>query len=234
MSHVSTLTLHRHALDELDEAQAAEVHAHLASCERCASRLAVMQAEAAGFDEALPPALQGLQPPVEASTPSPTPAHWLRLLRRLGPALAAAAAAVLLVLALPSTGPDDDGTRTRGELPLLEVWIDAPAGARPLRAAESLAPGDRVQLLYDAQGAARVGLAGRDGTDAIEVYGVVRPPGPGLHPAPFGLALDDAPGPQEFFVVPGDDALDEATVRARVLADHPSVRSVRLSKVDER
>lgn len=222
MTHASTLALHQLALGELAPDRADAVRTHLADCDRCRARLAAVEAEAAAFDDALPPALAALDA-------APAPAHWLLFLRRLAPAAVALAAAALLIVASPALlGPGEPspaaGTRTRGTLPALEVWIDGPSGVRPLRADEPVAPGDRVQLLVDAHGAARIGLAGRDGTGAVEVYGVLVPEGEGLHPAPFGLALDDAPGPQVFYAVTGGADLDEAAVRAAVrevpLPDH--------------
>ena len=67
-----------------------------------------------------------------------------------------------------------------------------------------------------AHGAERVGLAGRDSTGTIEVYGVLTPVKSGLQPAPFGLAMDGSPGQQEFFVVTGGRHLDDARVKEEV------------------
>lgn len=234
MKHVSTLDLHQLHLDELPTSRGEQVRAHLAACARCTERYEAVRAEADAFDDALPAALQGLVDPAE---PAATPAHWVVLLRRLAPAAAAlAVAAAVALVALPLLGDDPEPgatTRTRGELPQLEVWVAAPEGPRPLRPGEALAAGDRVQLLYDARGAERVGLAGRDGTGEVEVYGVLAPPSPGLHPAPFGLALDDAPGPQVFFAVPGGPDLQADAVE-RTVREVPLPHGVQVVTVPKR
>jgi len=233
MKHVSTLELHQLHLDELPTSRGEQVRAHLAACARCTERYEAVRSEADAFDDALPAALQGLVDPPE---PVATPAHWAIWLRRLAPAAAALAAAAVALFALPMLRADPASeltTRTRGELPQLEVWVAAPEGPRPLREGEALAAGDRVQLLYNARGAERVGLAGRDGTGEVEVYGVLTPPSPGLHPAPFGLALDDAPGPQVFFAVPGGPDLQADAVE-RTVREVPLPHGVQVVTVPKR
>ena len=103
-------------------------------------------------------------------------------------------------------------------------------GLRPLEVGDALSAGDRVQLWYDPRNADAVGFAGRDGTGAIEVYGVIHPTADGLQPAPFSLTLDGASGNQEFFVVPGAASLDDAAVRRAVLDLSPDVRRMVIPK----
>jgi len=249
MTHLSTLDLHKLRLGELPPSRAADAQAHLSTCDRCTERMGVAEAEEAAFDASLPPALAAAlsgaegdsvddgapasPTPAPPSAPGATPAHWLVMLRRLGPAsMSLLAAAIVLLVATPMlqqpTAPEGDGIRTRGDLAGLEVWIDTDAGVRALRVGEALAPGDRVQLLYHPRGAERVGLAGRDQSGTVEVYGVLTPTRDGLQPAPFGLSLDDTPGNQEFFVVSGGRLLDEAQVKAAIAGDVPGVEITRV------
>jgi len=224
MNHLSTLDLHKLRLGELEPPHRDDAEAHLASCARCTERMAVARDEERAFDTALPPALAAAlaEPSGEDVVPAApaAPVHWMILLRRLGPAGVSLLAAALVLLvastSLTAPPPESTGVRTRGEIATLEVWIDSAAGVRPLRAGETLASGDRVQLLYHPHGAERVGIAGRDSTGVIEVYGVLTPTKPGLQPAPFGLAMDDAAGNQEFFVVTGGRSLDERRVKEAI------------------
>ncbi len=195
MTHLSTLKLHQYRYGELDGDLCEEVRNHIATCERCAARLNVQERAREDFV---------LQPVPEAIT-SATPANNSRWFRRLAPILVAAAA--ILFVSMFWAAPDD-GMRPKGDLPEIEVQIATDAGPRAIRDGDRLGEGDRVQLLYDPRGATLVTFVGRDGSGEIEVYKSITPRGTGLQPAPFALTLDDAPGPQEFWVIASDRSLD--------------------------
>jgi len=215
MTHLSTLMLHRYRHGELPVDDATEAEAHLASCERCQARMAAADAEDAAIaQEPLPDFLAELATEAELppSAKQPEPSQWAVFLRRFGmPAVSLLAAASMLLVALPTLQRPtvDDGVRTRGALPDLEVWLQSPDGHRPLEVGEPLSDGDEVVLFYHPHDADKVTLAGRDHTGDIEIYRTLRPVKEGLQPANFALTLDDAPGVQEFFVVAGDRSEEE-------------------------
>lgn len=226
--HISTLKLNQYRYGELDDTVSAEVRAHVDACDRCARRLQVQQA--AREDFVLQPVPAAL---LDAAAPGP--ANNTRWFRMLAPALIAAAALFLVMPAIrtafeaPQT---EDRIRLKGLLPELEVWVGTDAGPRPVRDGEVLQPGDRVQLLYNPRGAALVTLAGRDGAGVTEVYKTFAPDERGLQPAPFALTLDDAAGPQEFWVITSEEPLSQQEILDRIEArvNDDSARSVSVPK----
>lgn len=196
--HISTLDLHRYRYGELADEATDRVRTHLDACERCARRLGVQQTEREAFVlEAVPPAI--LEPALGAR-PANQPAGFRWLIAGLAVAAAAAVALTQLPTADP-TAPTIENTRPKGQLPLMEVWIESASGPRIVRPGESLEAGDIVQPMVRGDGSAFVTLAGRDGTGAVELWGVVQPEATGLTPADFALTLDDAPGPQTFYAI---------------------------------
>ncbi|MEZ4238668.1 MAG: zf-HC2 domain-containing protein [Myxococcota bacterium] len=228
-AHPSTLTLHRYRYGELDGPPLAALRDHLEACEACRGRLQVQEQERAAFVlRPVPPAIRAL-----AAEAPPRP-WWQRLFRELAPFALAAAAALLVIVALPSSrvaqiGPGTGLTQTRGSVPAIEAWIAVDGATRPLHAEDVLGAGDRVQLSYDPRGASFVAIAGRDHTGVVDVFTTDAPTGVGLVQAPFALTLDDAPGVQELFVVTADRPLDPGTVKAAVASDVPGVRVARLA-----
>lgn len=235
--HVSTLALHQLRYGELDADAAQQVRAHLGACDVCAGRLRAQERERAAFVlRPMPDAIRaqafssGSRP---ASSPRQERPSSLRDL--LGFAVAVLAAASLFVLVPALRGPDvevasaQDTVRVRGELPLIEVWVDTGAGPRLLRDSEALGEGHRVQIAYDPQGASYVALAGRDGSGQIEVYTTDAPTGVGLVRAPFALTLDDAPGVQELFVIGAGVPLDARSVRSAVTTGLPGIHVARVA-----
>jgi hypothetical protein len=208
--HISTLKLHQYRYNELPSDGRFEVEAHLASCARCAERLAVQQREREAFVAMpVPPAILGASAPRRAS--------WLRWLLPAG-GLVAVAAAVLLAVGVPMSGKNHVKGHGHGDL---EALVESPQGPRALHPGETVHAGSVVQLSYDREGASHVWLAGRDGTGTVELYGEVPAGIDGLQPAPFSLTLDGAPGPQEFFAVRSDRALTEDEVKRAVQASVP-------------
>ena len=113
-------------------------------------------------------------------------------------------------------GLGGDEIRFKGELPALEVWVGTEAGLRPLRSGERVSEGTRVNLVFDARGHRLATLAGQDGTGSVEIYDTLDVAGQtGLIEAPFALELDDAPGPQAFFLLVHDEPL-----AADIIQDH--------------
>jgi len=200
--HVSTLKLNQYRYGELDGLACDAVRDHIDTCERCAARLQVQERAREEFV---------LQPLPASIAGEAKPANTSRWFARIAPLFAVAAA--LLFVSLFVLNPTDDGLRAKGELPEIEVWVGTDAGPRPLRSEEKVSAGDRVQLLYNPQDYALITLVGRDGSGSIEVYGTLEPEVAGkLQPAPFALTLDDATGPQEFWVVASDTPLNDGDI----------------------
>ena len=226
--HISTLDLNRYRYGELDREQHAAVDAHVEACARCARRLSTQQANRVEFvARPVPQAIANAD-----HTPAPAAANNTRHLSRVLSMVLMAAAAALLWVAVPSAplaGSSGDTILLRGDLPDLELWLESDRGPRPLRAGERLHSGDTVQMLFRPRGARWITLVGRDGTDAIEVWGTTEPMGNHLQPAPFALTLDDSPGPQQFFLLASDGPLDRATIREAVEGEAPGVRLTHLT-----
>ena len=213
MNPLSTLLLYRFHHGELEGAERERVRAAIESDPTTRTRYQEILASEAEF------AVMPLPSSVVALDPAPR--RWWAVAVSFG-GLVAVAAAILLVVAPGGAsmdsgiGPSEDVVRTKGEIPELEVWFGAPEGARLLREHELVGEGDRIQLSFHPKGRRLVSFAGQDGLGEIEVYGTVEAdPGQGLQPAPFALELDDAPGPQTFFLLGHDTALsDEELARA--------------------
>jgi hypothetical protein len=246
MNHLSTLTMHQVRLGEIEGEARAEAEAHLRECVEC-SDIVQRQADedAALGANPLPEWLLSLEAPSpmpkdahRPTPPEPPVAPANRPFPRWIVALVTAAAATLALGVgfemAPQTGitpVQTEGARPKGGLPEMELWVKSNAGPRPIRKDEAVRAGDTVQVFYDTNGASHAALAGRDGTGKIEVYGVL-PKHDTLGPAPFSLTLDDAPGPQEFFVVTGARPLSTEDVKRAVDGKDRSVqvRSVKVPK----
>ncbi len=235
MSHLSTLALYRYRFGELPSSEADAAARHLKDCARCQARMAAAKDDDDDVAaEPLPGFLAELSgDPLSNAPPAPKPSQWAVFLRRVGmPAVSLLAAAAMLLVALSSMRrpTEDDGLRTRGALPDLEVWLQSPDGHRPLQVGEALGDGDQVVLFYHPHDADRVAIAGRDRSGDIEVYRVLHPVKEGLQPAPFGLTLDDAPGVQEFFAVAGAKGFSESDAIDAILAMDGTVTRVVVPK----
>jgi len=224
--HLSTLALHRLRYGEITGDEREQAVAHLHDCSRCQARLTVQERERAAF--VLEPVPVALRRTVLRRASE----HWL--FRILVPFAVVAAAVAVIALVVPTPpeteeGPDGNRVVYRGFLPAIEAWVDEGTGPRPLRPGESLAEGDRVQLRYDAHGAAHVALAGRDSSGMVEIYSLHAPSGTGLLTAPFALELDDSQGQQELFVVTSDEPLDEGVVEEAIGGLVPGVTVSRIA-----
>ncbi len=202
-AHISTLDLNRYRYNEMDASQRAQVDLHVGECKRCHRRLQVQQANREAF------VLQPVPQVITEATASPQAPWWKRWIPATGLMLAAALALFVVLPLLNNPTVDVPSTRAKGDLPELELWVGSERGPKALRAGQSLHEGDKVQLLFRPAGAPWVTLAGADGTGQIEVWGHAEALGDHLQPAPFALTLDDAPGPQIFYVIAADHALSE-------------------------
>ena len=210
--HLSTLTLHQLRYGELEGPEAAQARAHLQTCERCSQLLQQQHAHREEFVlKPVPEALKELEG-------VPTAPWWRRLLVWGTPALALAAAILLVPTVLlddpEPTQPEEIVTAKGGFH--LEAWVDTPDGPMVLDEGSTLSAGDRVQLKFATQGRQHVGFGGIDGSGAVEVYGMTTGEGEGLQNAPFALTLDDSPGTQRFVAVFSDEELDEGAVREAI------------------
>lgn len=193
MQHLSTLTLNQLRYGELDASQSAAARAHLDACERCASRLRSQQANRAAFElEPVPAAVRALRP---------SPPRWRWIFAALIPAFAAAL--VLFAVSAPPELAQQDDTRFKGATVVLEAWLDTPQGPKLLEDGDVVAPGDVLQLRFDAGPMPWVTFAGRDSTGAVEIYASLpsRDESGGIQRAPFGLTLDETPGLQRFYAL---------------------------------
>ena len=199
MDHLSTLTLHRLRYGELDLDEERAAQAHLDDCERCASLLQRQQAARQEFElKPVPAAI------IEAARPRPA---WRRAVGSWQPALALAAAALLVVLGLPrffEAGPEADEIRYRG-LAEVEVLVE---GSGLLEPGQTLVAGDRVQLRIG-PGPWRHAWVG-DGETVLEDFAL---DAGRATLAPFSLTLDDSQEDEEIVVVLAERSLDRGTLK---------------------
>lgn len=186
---------------------------HVASCARCAERLAAMQREGEHFRQFVFPRTIDR---VEEAAARPR-RNWLRMLLPV-PAMAAAAAAVLLLVS--PAGPPDDyvGVKGAGELGLT-VFTQAESGSPRILAdgarvlpdaalrfrVRTAAPCKLVLLSVDADGnVSRLDPAGADGFPLAQ----------GGQDLPGGVQLDGKTGPERVFAVCGPELTPESALDA--------------------
>ena len=150
--HLSELALARYLYGEADAHARAAVDAHVATCASCAAYLAASVAE----DEAAPEAPAWLQ--AGAVSPASTPARapiaitsradrLARAARQLGPWLAAAAAALLLVRPWQGgAAPERDHYTRRGSTLGLSVHVHDGAASHLVDSGAKVRAGDRARF----------------------------------------------------------------------------------------
>lgn len=250
MSHISTLLMHQYRYGELSPERAAEVRAHIDSCEACRGRLMAQENHRAEFE------LMPMPEAIKAKVARPRRRSWLWGALAL-PALGAAA--LLIVPALmpvestdgwmgyeletnPGKGDGEDeadlaGRQSADGTEGIQAWLSTEE-PRLITTADVLRPGDKVQLSYRTDDRATVTLAGRDGSGAVEVYGALETEADGeWHLAPLSLVLDRTPGEQIFFTVYSDAPLDKgelslALSESRALPDTEVVGMILPKVVD--
>ena len=173
MNRISTLTLHRYRLGELSANEAADVRARLNENPADAARLRAQEAMRTEF------ALR----PVPAALRTPQKRNFWALWRM--PVMAAAAALGLL-LVLPTAPPAPEHTRLKGHEARVDVLVE---GHGLLDAGELLHAGDRVQLRLPAGPYVEAWVS--DGEKVLGRFDAYADR-PSL--APFALTLDDQPG----------------------------------------
>ena len=122
--------------------------------------------------------------------------------------------AALAMVAIRSPEPGTHGTKGHADL---DFFVDKDGEVRPGVDGETLAPGDRVQFSYRADGLDSLVIVNVDGTGTITVFFPEDEQGPpgevipgGRQLLDFSVALDDAPGPEVFVGVFGVGSVGEA------------------------
>lgn len=228
-SPVTTHELRRFLAGELAPARRAEVEAALSGDEALRMRAEAMKAEDAAFKASMP--FERFVADHEARV-AKTASPWAKVaaaLKRFGAvggvgALAAAGAVVVLVSA---GDPDPDAAiRTKGGPAVAGIgyFVDEQDGVRVGRAGEALSFGDRIQFAVrgptDAEAMVVVGV---DGEGAVTVYAAeslaTREKGAGgARVLTQSVVLDDAVGPERFFVVYGRGPVEALRASAEAAA----------------
>lgn len=179
--HLTELSLERRTLDDLASHEVAAVDAHLAACQPCARRYALLQDdEAPPLPASLQAAIAGASPPSGAPPPAaptderaapvavppaepPAGATVISLAARRrrwavgGASALALAAGLLLALRRPPPSPvaadpaPDEVIRLKGSDLALEVYRDDGVGGEALFDGAPIAAGDRVGFRYRAR-----------------------------------------------------------------------------------
>lgn len=242
---VPELLVEQLALGELDPTRARAVEARLAAEPGGAERLAALRTDDAATLADHPPermvvAIEG-RARVAAAARDATRPHRTWVLPTLS---ALAAAALVVVVVRPGAGPEiprpyvpGDGadvlesTRPKGPTDArLAVFREHDDRAERLLPGASVAPHDRLQLGYVANGAAHGVLVSIDGRGAVTLH---YPESDGGDTAlardgeaflPYAYELDDAPDFERFLLVTSEHPLAASDVvsAARRLAAHPS------------
>jgi anti-sigma factor RsiW len=192
----SDLALERHLL----EPEGPALQPHLAGCSRCAARLEEMRRQGEDFQRFVYPAT------VEAVEAAAWPGRrpWLRWLALGGPALAAAAAAVVLMVR--PWGPPDDYLGVKGSGGLgIAVFVQEAGAVRVVGNGEAVRADAAVRFRVRAARTCRLWILSLDargevsrlypgeGTGGAEVSGAADIPG--------GAVLDGQPGPERIYAV---------------------------------
>ena len=217
----SDLALERHLLDP----ETSPLRSHLAGCASCQARLEEMGRQAETFHRYIYPATVAIVEEAAAAQ-----RLWRRRLLVLGPALAAAVAAVLF-LVRPTEPPGDDGAT--GGLGLT-VLVEEGAGVRTVRSGEAVGAAAALRFKVQAASACRLWILSLDatgeftrlypgeGTGGAAVSGVVEIPGGAVldgQAGPARIVAVCTPGPAKWRALAaqlkGGVAAGEAFVRAR-------------------
>lgn len=216
----SGFELKRYLAGELSAERRAQLEQLFASNASLQARVdalaAELRAEDAAFAFEVP--LPRFLDEVQAKSARRSPFFFLRALRIQGAlgALVATAAAVLFFVR-----PADDelaGTRDKGGA-RVGFFVKDDGGAHPGRAGEELVAGDRIQFAVRDDGSkSAMVLLGIDGTGAVTIYAAESVQGrtkgeEKTRLLPASVVLDEATGPERFFVVYGDS--DVAALRSQ-------------------
>ncbi len=160
--HLQDLALERLVLDDLAPTEAQAVRGHIASCPACAQRHRAIAAEMA---EPLPELATAAPAPQRRGFVIPAGIMRLRWFMG-GVGAAVAAAAAILVVMLPSIGPDlDPEFRVRGGALVFEVYREDADGAVRLQHGDRVHEGDVLGFRVASREAGNLLVLGIDSSD---------------------------------------------------------------------
>jgi hypothetical protein len=208
-THPTRFTLERLLAEDLGPEDAIAVEQHLGRCETCKAELAALEADDEAFRAEVPYAASRIEHERrrEAKTARPIRLRlWLP-----GLATAAAVAGVVLWTAVPHS-PGEPGTRIKGGPTALTFAVLDAGDLRPGIAGETLKPGTRLQLSYEAGDNTHIAVVGLDAAGTTSRYlpehgsTLVPLPGGAKGDLPFSLTLDETLGAERFIAVFADHA----------------------------
>lgn len=211
MSHPSELRLEEHLL-----AAAPEVAAHVAGCERCARRLEEMARDGDRFRrEVFPRAVVAVR---DAAERAPRP-RWRR--PWVLPTLGLATAAVLALVLVRPTAPDDGYVGTKGTAGFgLTVYAEMTDGPRPIEDGAHVPAAAALRFSLRVPRRCWPWVASVDATGAVSQ--LFPPPGSApvevdrSGPLPGGARLDGKTGPERLYALCPGRPLPWEVVRASV------------------
>lgn len=214
---VSDLSFDRMRAGELAAAERTRIKAHLAKCERCRERQALLVRERASFESA------GLQNP-----------EWLSgsgVQRVRGPSrrtlvLSSLAAAACVALAL-QLGLPREGVRAKGA-PFVSYFVKR--GEQVLHGAQQLQAGDRVRFAYSSARAQYLAILSLDGAARASVYYPADAQAARVEPGsevllPSSVELDATLGEERIVAMFCDVAFEVEPLRAALQAAPTSLRA---------
>ena len=213
--HLSSLKLNQLRYGELDPEAERAAREHIASCPLCSERLQAQETNRQAF--VLQPVPEALRRPAPRKA---RPLMWAAPLL----ALAAALLVVPRLMSQPGDAPpvipqvEEPTERPKGGGLLLEAWVETDEGPRLLRDNALIAPGDVIQLKYDAQSFDYVSFGGVDGEGHAETYGSYSTEN-GIQTAPFALNIDRTPGEQRFYALFTQNQPSDGQVRDSIASE---------------
>jgi hypothetical protein len=204
--HIPRFTLERLQAHDLSPAEEANISGHLHACMDCQQGLEALRTDDAAFKAEVPYAGFRIEHERRVATANEARANpWRRLLI---PALSAAAVSALLLFAVAvPRSTDDPGVRLKGAGVALGFAVVEEGSARQGVSGETLVPGTRLQLSYDAGDFTHVAVLGVDEAGVVTVYFPERgetlaaTPSGSAGALPFSLTLDQELGRERFVAV---------------------------------
>lgn len=224
--HPNSFTFERLVANECSESDAAALRSHVASCSACATTYSEILKEKQAFTSAVPYAPFRIEHEKRRAT-VPSRGRWQWLW-----ALSMAGATCGLVLVWQAAQKPYDGnvyeTRLKGGGVTLHAWHKGNSGNDVLVAGSKIAPGDTLQLGYDAAAYTHVVVFGVDANAQVTTYypdelesnnNVMAPLPQGARGLlPFSLKMDGSVGIENFVAIYAHEARDVATLKRTVEA----------------
>lgn len=224
---VSTLTLHKYRYGELSPDEHAEIEQLLASDAELRARLDAQLAQRSSFEDT--PIPQAILDLAKAPEPANNNSAWMWM-------TAALVVAAMALIAVPRSAPPSlpgapaisSDVRLKGDKNGIEAWVSTQDGPRKVLSDAPLHPGDRIQVRVRRPTAPWVTVAGTGPSGQVEIYGSWEADmfEGGWQSAPFALGLDDTLGAQAIHTVFSEQRPSESSVRARVIARGPNIRTL--------